>query len=450
LLDLNRQVKEILKEHTERNYWVVAEISELKTNYSGHCYLELVQKDKDSERVVARSRATIWAPHYRMIKPYFETTTGQTLAEGLSVLVRVNIEFHELFGLSLNITDIEPNYTIGELAVLKQKIIDRLTSEGVIGMNRDLELEVPCRKIAIISSATAAGYGDFCDQLVNNAYGYKFYLKLFPAMMQGNEAEQSIIAALDKIYAHDSFFDAVVIIRGGGSQTDLNCFNSYWLAYHVTQFPLPVLTGIGHEQDDSVTDLVAHKRLKTPTAAAAFLIDLMAQHDEILTDTASQIFSLARDQMNQLQNDLGTLSANILAVTKNSVIGRIRLVERFAYQLSRLSSAVFGREHAGLALTKIKMHNRIANILKSRNYQLQVGNKLIRNSARHCISDYRLKISDYSSQIRHLDPVNILARGYSITHIQGKVLRNASGVKKDDLIETVLFKGTIISSVIKN
>ena len=268
LYELNRQIKSVIKNATEPAYWVFAEISELKINVSGHCYIELVEKDEKTENLKARSRATIWSSTFRMVSSYFESSAGINLSPGIKIMVRVTVDFHELYGLSLNIIDIEPSYTVGELARKKQEIINRLIQEGVFDMNRELEFPRLPKRIAVISSETAAGYGDFTDQLLNNEYDFQFHLKLFPAYMQGEDAENSIIHALEDIHRYENFFDVVVIIRGGGSQADLSCFNNYRLALHVVQFPLPILTGIGHEQDETIVDLVAHSQLKTPTAVA--------------------------------------------------------------------------------------------------------------------------------------------------------------------------------------
>ena len=295
LYELLGGVKMSLKSSLPPAYWVTAEISEMKVNYSGHCYLELIEKDSSGESIKAKARATIWASVYRMIQPYFETATRSKLAAGMKVMVKVSVEFHELYGFSLNITDIEPSYTVGEMALKKQEIINRLIAEGVFEMNKSQYLGDLPRRIAVVSSKTAAGFGDFMDQLARNDFGYKFYVKLFPAVMQGAEAEQSIIAALDAVFEQEAHFDLVVIIRGGGSQSDLNCFNSYWLAYHICQFPLPVLTGIGHEQDETIADLVAHTRLKTPTAVAEFLIGIFRQADQKINDLSVTLAELATD-----------------------------------------------------------------------------------------------------------------------------------------------------------
>jgi exodeoxyribonuclease VII large subunit len=312
LTELNFLIKESLDVSFPEQLWVIAEIGELKVNRAGHCYIELVEKDNNTDKIKARSRATIWTWQFRFIQPYFETTTGQKLQAGLKVLVAVSVEFHEVYGISLNIKDIDPNYTLGDMARKRQEIINSLTEEGVFDMNKEIPLaEIPSR-IAIISSPTAAGYEDFMSQLINNTEGYKFYTKLFPASMQGKEASSTIINALDYIYEYEDLFDLVVIIRGGGSQMDLSCFDDYDLALHVTQFPLPVVTGIGHEKDESIVDLVANTKLKTPTAVAEFLI---SQFNAIAIEIA-EIESQFIDEINRsLENEENRIK-NVLQVIK--------------------------------------------------------------------------------------------------------------------------------------
>jgi exodeoxyribonuclease VII large subunit len=447
LLDLNRNIKDIVKGYTEKKYWVTAEISELKVNYSGHCYLELIQKDGNTDQIIARSRATIWATNFRMIKPYFETTTGQPLTEGLGILVKVAVEFHEVYGLSLNITDIEPTYTVGELAVRKQKIIERLTVEGVIGMNKDIPLPEPCNKIAVVSSFTAAGYEDFVDQLINNTFGFKFYCKLFPAIMQGAEAESSIVSALDKIFEYESFFDCVVIIRGGGSQADLSCFNSYWVAYHITQFPLPVLTGIGHEQDDSVADMVAHTRLKTPTAAAAFLIDAMAALANKLEETGSGILNAIQDLLRHASNTMTLFTKNFQLAVKESADKADNLLTRLKHSLSdQLHRRIHQTE---LELERNKVHLEFAadSMLNARVTNMQVNTIRLNRSAMQTVWDRKQQLATATKQISALDPGNVLNRGYSITLKNGAVIKDADMLKEGDRVETIFKRGKIETTV---
>lgn len=276
LLALQEQVKRHLEDHFFESVWLQAEISELKQNPSGHCYLTLVEKDPRSNALLARASAVVWASTWRMVKPYFEAQTGRSLAPGLSVLVRVQVSYSVLYGLSLVIYDIDPSFTVGELELARQRTIARLEAEGMFDMNAQLSLSLLPRRLAVVSSPTAAGWRDFRRQLEGNEYGFRFRLQLFPAVMQGDAAPESIIGALDQIAAEADSFDAVLILRGGGGAMDLVCFDDYELAVNVAQFPLPVLTGIGHDHDFHIVDMVAHTHVKTPTALADWLLDRFA------------------------------------------------------------------------------------------------------------------------------------------------------------------------------
>ncbi|HSI90781.1 MAG TPA: exodeoxyribonuclease VII large subunit, partial [Adhaeribacter sp.] len=274
LFQLQNKIRETLEEAFPASYWVVAEISEVRVHGSGHCYLTLTEKDsRNQNNLIAQAKGTIWRNNYREISSYFESQTGHKLKGGLKILFNASLRFHELYGFSLDILDIDPNYTIGDLARQKQETLKKLEANGLLEKNKNRFLtEVPPR-IAVISSAPAAGYGDFMDQLNKNPYGYHFETTLFEASVQGNEAAASVRQALRLVERQQERFDAVVLIRGGGAQTDLLCFDDYELCAAIGNFPLPVLTGIGHERDETIADLVAHSRLKTPTAVAAFLID---------------------------------------------------------------------------------------------------------------------------------------------------------------------------------
>ncbi len=289
LYSLNNIVRNAVADALPSRYWITGELSEVRETSAGHCYIELVQRDEVTDETIAKARGTVWARIYSLLRPYFLEQTGQAFAAGLKVLLQVTVTFHELYGYTLDVCDIEPAYTIGDIARQRQRIIKRLTDEGVIGLNKELALPALPQRIAVISSATAAGYGDFCDQLLNNRYGFVFYPRLFPAPMQGNAAEQGIIAALDEIAAEIDNWDAVVIIRGGGATSDLGCFDAYDLANNCAQFPLPIITGIGHLRDESVLDIVAHTSAKTPTAVADFFIHAMLVNDSKLTSLQSSI-----------------------------------------------------------------------------------------------------------------------------------------------------------------
>ena len=297
LYSLNNLVHNAIADALPMRYWVTGELSEVRETTVGHCYIELVQRDEETQELVAKARGTVWARIYSLLRPYFLEQTGQPFAAGLKVLLQVSVGFHELYGYTLDVCDIEPAYTIGDIARHRQQIIKRLTDEGVIGLNKELDFPQLPQRIAVISSATAAGYGDFCDQLQNNRYGFVFYPRLFPAPMQGNGAEEGIIAALDTIAQEIDNWDVVVIIRGGGATSDLGCFDTYDLANNCAQFPLPIITGIGHLRDESVLDIVAHTSAKTPTAVAELLIHSMLANETLLTDIQSIIATAVAQRM---------------------------------------------------------------------------------------------------------------------------------------------------------
>ena len=281
---LQAQVKGVLAERFALPVWVAAEVSELKVNYSGHCYLEMVEKGEADGIPKAQARAVIWRSHYPRLAGYFEAETGQRLAAGMKILFKATVNYHELYGFSLQITDLDASYTLGDMERQRQQTIARLRQDGVWEMNRETEMPAVVQRIAVVSSRQAAGYQDFCKEIGKSPYDFR--VTLFDAFMQGAAAEDSIIAALGEIAEQYDRFDAVVLIRGGGSASDLNCFNAYRLCAHVAQFPLPVLTGIGHDKDTSVADMVAHTALKTPTAVAGWLVERMARVEGWL-DTAA-------------------------------------------------------------------------------------------------------------------------------------------------------------------
>ena len=315
LYSLNNLVRNAVADAMPSRYWVTGELSEVRETATGHCYIELVQRDEKTQEMVAKARGTIWARIYSMLRPYFLEQTGQKFAAGLKVLIQVTVSFHELYGFTLDVCDIEPAYTIGDIARQRQLIIKRLTEEGVIGLNKELEIPLLPQRIAIISSATAAGYGDFCDQLLNNRYGFVFYPHLFPAPMQGNTAEQGIIDALDRIAAHAECWDAVVIIRGGGATSDLGCFDSYDLANNCAQFPLPIITGIGHLRDESVLDIVAHTSAKTPTAVAELFIHAMLANESMLTGLQDGIANAVTGRIENEKRRIETIVGRIPVAT---------------------------------------------------------------------------------------------------------------------------------------
>ncbi len=401
LLELNTVIKSAIGDVFPESCWVAAEIAELKCNQKGHCYLELIQKE--DERTTAQIKATIWAYEYRKLGNKFEKAAGEKLKPGMRVLLLVDVTFHEVYGLSLNIKDIDPAYTMGEMARRKKEVIERLRKEGIMELNKSLPLPLVPQRAAVISSRTAAGYGDFFQQLDNNAYGYKFTHVLFPAMMQGQEAEGSLISALDEIRRKKDLFDVVVIIRGGGSVVDLNCFDGYEIASHVARFPLPVITGIGHEKDDTVVDMAAHTKMKTPTAVAEFLISGLRSYEEQVMN----VFNRVRRQSERMLKD-----------------------ERHKFDsLTRSASYIPLRISA--------VHTNRLSVIRS-GLESRAARALVREQHR---------TGAMEQAIKHLDPANVLKRGYSITRHKGKVLRSAAALKKWAVIETKLSSGEVTSIV---
>jgi exodeoxyribonuclease VII large subunit len=403
LSELTEQIQQTIKVSFNTPVWIRAEISELRENPGGHCYLELIEKDVDSDTLLAKSKATCWASTYRMLKPYFESSTGQTLRSGLKVLVSVNVEYHSVYGFSLNIRDIEPAFTIGEMAARRLQIIKQLEADGVMDMNRQLPMPKIVQRLAIISSSTAAGYGDFCDQLKNDPSRFAFYTRLLPAIMQGDQAEGSIIAALEKIYEHIELFDVVIIIRGGGATTDLACFDSYDLALNCAQFPLPVIAGIGHQRDFTILDMVAHTSVKTPTAVAEFLIAHLQEAENQAIEMFSDIRLLIKSRIENEIRKVDQTKLRIKQTLRNWVVQRAHVLDR---QKNRLLS----------------------------NFRMQI---LRQNT----------KLLLLEKNIEKHSPSFLLKYGYTITTLNGKRITSVGQVKTGDKIRTFVHDGDFESHV---
>lgn len=403
LLELNSLVRRSLEQCLPDEYWVQAELSDVRSNSTGHCYLEFIQKDPRSNNLIAKARGMIWNNIFRLLKPYFEEATGQAFASGIKVLVKVTVQFHELYGYSLTVLDIDPTYTLGDMARRRREILMQLEEEGVLTLNKELEMPVLPQRVAVISSATAAGYGDFCHQLRHNPRGFYFYSELFPALMQGNQVEDSILAALDCINARINEFDVVVIIRGGGATSDLSGFDTYLLAASCAQFPLPVITGIGHERDDTVLDSVAHTRVKTPTAAAELLIHRMAETADHLAELSARIQQGAYSLLEQEWRRLDMIQTRIPTLVHQKLTdARIALLTT-RKDLSQATSTFLSRH-------------------------------------KHRLELLQQRIADAS-------PDKLLSKGYSITLKDGKVVTDASLLKTDDLLVTRFSKGEVQSLV---
>jgi len=424
LYELNNLVREVIECEMPNEYWVEAELSECRES-RGHCYLELIEKDEQSATPIAKASAKCWASKWMLIRPYFERTTGQRLHAGMKVLLKVYAQFHEAYGFSWIVTDIDPTYTLGDMARKRQEIIRQLKEEGVFDLQKSLELPVFCQRIAVISSETAAGYGDFCNQLADNPYGFQFRTHLFPAIMQGESVEQSIIAALNRINDTYDDFDCVVIIRGGGATSDMSGFDTLALAENVANFPLPIITGIGHDRDESILDMVSHTRVKTPTAAAALLIDHLKAVLDMLNDSQEHLTRCAQQKITTLNAQLSTLSEAI----------------------PRLFSIVRTRQEARLDALYQRLLLRIQQ--KAVSHQADISNlsqrMLTSLERRLTLERHRLEMME--EKVRVLDPTLLLKRGYSITFFKGKAVKDPLQLKKGDEIETRIEKGTIKSII---
>jgi exodeoxyribonuclease VII large subunit len=379
LKELCDWIQEIVENDLPNRYWVCAEIASMSVR--GHCYMELVEKAENGI-LAAKVRATCWSNVYHLLSAYFLQETGQSLHTGLQVMLEVSVEYHAVYGLSLNVWNIDPTYTLGDLAKQRQATIQQLTEDGVMDLQKALQIPSLPRRVAVISSADAAGYGDFCDQLKHNRFGFKFHVQLYPAVVQGDTAARSVVQALNSIAALEEEWDVVIIIRGGGASTDMSCFDDYNLASHCAQFPLPIIAGIGHTRDVSVVDMVVHTSVKTPTAAAEWLIERVAEQVE----------------------RVGSLMLRLQRATQNAV----------------------SREKNRLLL-----------------YEQQIFNAVRGKAVRE-----RGKLDLWMKTIELHSPERIFKMGYSLTMVNGKMVRSQSEVNEGDVLETHLHDG-VIQSVVK-
>ena len=403
LQQLNLLVRDAINSCLSGVYWLETEIAQINEN-RGHCYLEFIQKEQGYNTPVARAQAKCWRNTWGSIKPYFEHTTGQTLKAGMKVLVLVHPDFHEAFGFSWIVDDIDPRFTLGDMARRRQEIIKILKEEGVFDLNRELPLPLFTQRIAVISSSTAAGYGDFSRQLSDNTYGFRFTTTLFEATMQGEGVENSIIAALNAINDDIESYDCVVIIRGGGATSDMSGFDSLALAENVANFPIPIITGIGHDRDECILDMVSHTRVKTPTAAAAFLIERLATVSDRIDSAAERIASYVQQRMTAEKNRLTRASERIPIL---------------------------------FSLVKTKQDSKLERL-----------NQAMLHSIRLKLDKQGMALDMLSQRVSSLDPALLLKRGYSITTLaDGHALRSPSQVKPGDVITTRLASGSVTSII---
>lgn len=405
LYELNALVRSVLEQTLDDTYWLEAELSEARQASNGHFYVEFVQKDDAGRAFIAKARGTIWARTYHTLAPLFERATGEHLRAGMKVRVQVTVAFHELYGYSLNVVDIDPSYTMGDMARRRREILAQLEADGILHDNQELQLPVLVKRIAVVSSAGAAGYGDFCNQLEHNDYGLYFHTQLFPAVMQGDHVEESVLAALAAIADEAERWDCVVIIRGGGATSDLSDFDSYHLAAAVTQMPLPVIVGIGHERDETVLDFVAHTRVKTPTAAAAFLIDLGAQQLALIEELQQRLTQAARQQ-----------------------------IEALHFKLDKM-----------VAL----LPHTVAMTLEREQHKLQQLSQRYRQATALQVQGTKFKLQNFETRLSALDPVLQLRRGYSLTFTaDGHLVKTVAQVKPGDRLLTRFPDGIVQSQAL--
>lgn len=405
LYELNTRIRTTLSQELADDYWIQAELSDVRIHATGHCYLEFIQKDAHSNILIAKARGTIWSQVFRLLRPYFERETNQPFTAGIKVLVKVHVEFHQLYGYSLTVLDIDPTYTVGDMIRRRREIIRQLQEEGVFTLNKELHLSQVPRHIAVISSPHAAGYGDFCNQLSSNPYGFTFSIKLFEAIMQGDRVEKSILDALDRIHTSSETWDAVIIIRGGGAVSDLSGFDTYLLAASCAQYPIPIITGIGHERDDTLIDMVAHTRVKTPTAAAEFLINRVHEAALRLNEITDNINVYANQYLelkHQRINDTAKLLPNLVTIR------RLHEEHRLQQLWQRLTSAE-------------------KTLITTKHHHLQL---------------IQQKITGYDPQI-------LLARGFSLTLKEGHVVTDSSQLSFGDVV-TIRFAQSETTAEIKN
>ncbi|OOG73034.1 exodeoxyribonuclease VII large subunit [Algoriphagus sp. A40] len=423
---LTEQIRLTLENELEPVYWVMGELADFRQAPQGHVYFELVEKQ--GNQVLAKIKANLWQFTYRSVASKFESITGNSLKNGMKILAQVTVNYHPVYALSVNVKDIDPSFSLGERARLRQETVDRLTREGLIRLNGRFELPPIIQKIAIISSATAAGYGDFVNQIDQNNYGYKVYHKLYNSLMQGNEAVTSLISALERVYAEveNLNLEAVIIIRGGGAQLDLDCFDDYRLGAAISNFPLPVFTGIGHERDETVADLVAHTSLKTPTAVAEFLLSGFREFEENMGMVLQRLDRSTRQQLKEEENKIHQYELRTKSLAKNRISLEGEIVKN---RINRITLAAKNR----LKIQRMSLEGLETNLKKSLNTFLVKQKETLENR---------------ETLLRQLDPNSIMRRGYTRTELDGIPI-HLSNAKPGDQIETFTQNQKISSSITK-
>lgn len=426
LYELNNLVSEVISSVMPDEYWVEAEISELRV-VRGNCYMELVQKAEDTRTPVARASAKCWCTYWILVQSSFERVTGRQLCPGMKVMMRVHADFHEAYGFSWIVTDINAEYTLGDIARRRREIIARLKDEGVFDLQKELIIPLFAQRVAVISSDNAAGYDDFCNQLQNNEKGLAFSVKLYPAVMQGESTEDSVIEALDRIYKDEDKFDVVVIIRGGGATSDLSGFDTLNLAENVANFPLPIIVGIGHNRDESVLDLVANMSVKTPTAAAAFLIDRLAAVAARVDAAATSLSKYVTNRIEQEKSRIKYLST----------------------VLPSLYAAVKSRENMRISRMSDSLYVAVRQIVASEKARLDLMPQRLSGAWRQAVTGESHRLQMLEQRVAASDPKRMLARGYTLTLHDGRAVTDLSSLKKGDMLTTLFAGGEVVSEVNK-
>lgn len=446
LYELNKAIKSVINHNFDTQLWIVAEIHNLNLHKSGHCYLELVQKSKSDDSIIAQARATIWASQFKYISSFFRSATNSELSKGMNVMLKVIVDFHEVYGFSLNVRDIDPSYTLGDLERRKKEIIDKLIVLGVYDNNKKLTLPYVIKNIAVISSRGAAGFEDFMTQLENNIYKYRWNIVLFDSDMQGPNTEKSLISSLDLIFEKQHLFDVVCIIRGGGSKADLSFFDNFNIAYKITQFPLPVITGIGHERDESVIDMVAHTKLKTPTAVAEYLINYNYNFEKNIDEIHKYIIlksnEIIKSQMLFITSIVFSLNKTkeLIQKQKDSLNEKYYILKN---QVKNLLKNEKIKIDDASKIIKIKPSNLISKTINNREADFQQLKKLYYRN----LLQIQNNLFNIEKRLKLSDPKNLLMRGFSITKINGKTIKPFMQINKGDIIETILVSRKLYSSI---
>lgn len=424
LYELNSLVKEVIETTISDEYWVEAELSEAHEN-GGHCYIELIEKDEKGNTPIAKARAMIWRNNWNIIKPYFERVTGVNLRSGMKVMLKLYPTFHPAYGFSYTVSDIDPTYTLGDMAKRRQEIIIKLKENGLFELNKELDIPMFAQRIAVISSDTAAGYGDFCKHLSENEHHLYFKTELFSATMQGEYVESSIINALNNIYDRIDDFDVVVITRGGGEASDFSGFDTYTLAENVAQFPLPIITGIGHERDDTILDLISNVRVKTPTAAAEFLINRLEYIYQKIEDIKFNIANIAERKMD---------------------MEKVRL-EKITSTIPNLFALIKIRQESHLDIVMQRICNKITRDIDNAKNHINMLEENIQPLCERIIINQKHRLEILEQKADTLNPDKLLKRGYSITLYNGKAIHNSKLLKTGDEITTKFENGTVKSTI---